>query len=202
VEKGEADLYIVRESGIESVSALSENVPGKLYEDDSGGDFHQKVAQVLERTAKRVDHVVLAGPGFEKQHVESSLSEETKSKTFMQDTSVTGRTGLNEAIKRGALKNVVRSSRIDEESAAVEEFFDALQGSGEADYGDPVKDLAEKGAVEKLLLTVERFREEQELVKNVTRSGGEVVKVHADHEAGERLEKLGGIGAILRYRPD
>lgn len=202
VEKGEADLYLVRESGIQSLSALSENVPGKMYEDDSGGDFHEKVAQVLERSAKDVEDIILAGPGMEKQKVQNELTEETREKVFLQDTSVTGRTGLNEAIKRGALKKVVESSRIDEESSAVEEFFQELNDSGKADYGEPVKELGEMGAVEKLIVTVEKFREERELVKNVERNGGEVVKVHADHEAGERLEKLGGIGAILRYNPN
>lgn len=201
VEKGEADLYVVRESGIEPVSSVVENVPGKLYEDDTGGDFEENVAQMIERSSREVEDIVLGGPGFEKQKVMNSLSEETGSKVFMQDTSVTGRTGLSEAIKRGALKKVVESSRIDEETEAFESFLERLESGGKADYGEPVRELAKQGAVEKLLITVKRSREEKELIQEVERNGGEVQRIHTDHEAGERLENLGGIGALLRYQP-
>jgi protein pelota len=119
--------------------------------------------------------------------------------TFVQDTSVTRRTGLNEAIKRGALKKVVESSRISDESDALEEFFEELENDGDVSYGKPVFDLAEQGAVEKLLITQEKFRENQDLVQNVERAGGSVQVVHTDHEAGERLENFSGIAAILRY---
>lgn len=201
VQKGEADLYLVRESGIQDLSKLSSNVPGKMYEDDTGGDFTSDLAAAVERSAKEVDHVIIGGPGFEKQKVMEELSEEVQGKAFLQDTSVTGRTGLNEAIKRGALEKVVKSSRIAEESSVLEELYEQLRKEGEADYGEPVKELAEMGAVEKLLITAERAREERKLLENVEQQGGEVVRVHTDHEPGERLEKLGGMAAILRYKP-
>lgn len=201
VQKGEAELYLVRESGIQDLSSVSGNVPGKMYEDDTGGDFLAELGSVVERSAKDVDSVVVAGPGFEKQKLMDELPDEVREKSFLQDISVTGMTGLNEAIKRGALDRVVESSRISEESAAVEKLFEELQTDGDADYGEPVKELAEMGAVENLLITAERFREERQLVKDVENQGGEVQRIHTDHEAGERLEKLGGIAALLRYSP-
>ncbi len=202
VEKGKADLFLVRESGITDLSALEQNIPGKLYSDQETGEaFHQEIKNVLKRSAEGVDSIVLAGPGFEKQKVYDLLPERLQDKTFVEDTSVTGKTGLNEAIKRGALKKVVEDSRISEESDALEEFFEELESEGKASYGDPVEELAEQGAVEKLLITSQEFRERQELVKKVEHAGGEVQVVHTDHEAGERLENFGGVAAILRYRP-
>ena len=202
IEKGSADFFLVKESGVEDVSKMEQNIPGKMYKDqDSGESFYQKTKEILDRTAKDVDAIILAGPGHEKQKVKAKLSGETEKKVFMQDTSVTGETGLREAIKRGALKKVVESSRIDEETEILEKFYEELQKDGKANYGEPVKDLAEQGAVETLLVTPEKFREEQGLIKNVERSGGEVKTVHTDHEPGERLEKLGGIAGLLRYKP-
>ena len=114
---------------------------------------------------------------------------------------MTGKTGLHEAIKRGALKKVVENARIGEEAQAVEAFLKELEQEGDADYGEAVKDLAELGAVEKLLITQEKNREFPEIAENVEQQGGEVQIVHTDHESGERLEQFGGIAAILRYTP-
>lgn len=202
VEKGEANLYIVEESGIKDLSDVSENIPGKMYPDQkSGEDFYNQVNKVLKRSAKDMDKVILAGPGHEKNKVYNELSEDLKEKVFLQDTSVTGKTGLHEAIKRGALKKVVKSSRISEETQEVERFLDELREDGLVDYGEGVEELAELGAVKKLLVTAEKRRKNPEIPKMVERQGGDVIIVHTDHEAGERIENFGGLASFLRYRP-
>lgn len=200
VEKGGADFYIVKESGIEDLSKVEENIPGKMYSDQKNDDsFYNQVKEVLERSSRDVDNVILAGPGNEKNKIKNTLSDETAEKVFLQDTSVTGKTGLQEAIKRGALKKVVESSRISEETEAIKELLEELREDGLASYGEPVKELAEQGAVEKLFITPEKNRENPELSKKVERQGGESMIVHTDHESGQRLESFGGIGALLRY---
>jgi protein pelota len=203
IQKGEADFYLVEESGIKDLSKLDQNIPGKLYKDqDTGDSFFTDVSNYVGRTAGKVDKIVIGGPGFTKQRLENMLSDEVKNKVLMQDTSVIGKTGLNEAIKRGALDRVVENSRISEESGAVEEFLETLEKDGNAEYGDPIKEMAETGAVKKLLITQEEQRENPELIEKVEQQGGEVQVVHTDHEAGERLENFGGIAALLRYKPD
>ena len=203
VQKGEADFYLVEESGIKDLSKMDHNIPGKLYDDqDSGADFYQEAKKYIERTAEKVDKIVLAGPGFAKDRLENMLSDSLSGKIMMQDTSVTGKTGLHEAVKRGALDRVVKDSRISKESSAMEELLDRLREDGLASYGEPVKDHIELGAVEKLLVTPKKNREEKELVKKVERKGGEVQVIHTDHESGERLENFGGMAALLRYTPD
>ena len=202
IQKGEADFYLVEESGIKDLSKLDQNIPGKLYKDqDTGDSFFTDVSNYVERTAEKVDKIVIGGPGFTKQRLENMLSDKVKGKVLMQDTSVIGKTGLNEAIKRGALDRVVENSRISEESSAVEEFLETLEKDGAAEYGEPVKELAERGAVKNLLITQEKQREDPEVIEKVEQQGGEVQIVHTDHEAGERLENFGGIAAILRYDP-
>jgi protein pelota len=199
VEKGKADFYEVRESGIEDISKVSENIPGKMYDDQASNNFIPSIKSVIERNKDSYDAVVIAGPGFFKNKIFNAL-EDTEN-IFKKDTSVTGETGLNESIKRGALKDVVQESRISDESTQMQDFFEQMEKDGEISYGEPVKDLAEKGAVEKLLITPEKYRENQNLVETVEQQGGEVQKIHTDHEPGERLEKLGGLAAFLRYKP-
>lgn len=203
IQKGEADFYIVEESGIRNMSKIDLNIPGKLYSDqEDGSSFYNQTGEVIKRTAEKVDHIVLCGPGFEKNRIRNMLDDEILGKTFVQDTSVIGRTGLNEAIKRGALDRVVESSRISDESEIIEELMDALREDEKVSYGEPVDSLVEQGAVEKLVLTAEKYREQPELAEKTEQMGGEVAVVHTDHEAGERLEKLGGKASILRYHPD
>lgn len=202
IEKGSADFFIVKESGIKDLSKVEQNIPGKMYADqETGEDFHKQVKSVLERTGEDVDNIVIGGPGFQKRKLYNLLPEELRNKTFVQDTSVTGKTGLHEAFKRGALDKVVENARVGEESQAVEEFLEALETDGDVSYGEPVKELADIGAVKKLLITAEKNRKEPEISQKVEEQGGEAQIVHTDHEAGKRLDNLGGIAALLRYNP-
>jgi protein pelota len=202
IQKGEADFYIVEESGIKDLSSIDVNIPGKLYgNQETGEDFYNQVQEVVSRSAEDVDYVVLCGPGHEKNKIKNKLSDVVLEKTFMQDTSVTGKTGLNEAIKRGALDKVVKESRISEESEVVEELLERIREDENVIYGEEVDELVEQGAVEKLVLTAEKYRENPDLAKKVEQMGGEMHVVHTDHEAGERLENLGGKAALLRYTP-
>lgn len=200
MDKQETGFYLVKESGITDLSQLESDVPGKMYASDKNEeDYYNEILSIIKRSAKDVDYMILAGPGFEKKKMYNQLPEDIQEKTFVQDTSVTGKTGLNEAIKRGALKNVVQESRIAEETEILEKFFERLEKDERVTYGEPVKEAAEQGAVEKLLITAEKNREEPELAKKVEQTGGEVQVVHTDHEAGERLANFGGIAALLRY---
>ena len=202
VQKGESDFYMVEESGIRDLSKVDKSIPGKLYKDqETGESFYREVKNVISRSISDVDYLVLCGPGFGKNKVKNLLSEKEIQKTFMQDTSVTGRTGLNEAIKRGALDKVTKDSRISEESQVVEKFLEKVREGEKAAYGDTIDGLVQQGAVEKLLLTSKKYREELDLSKKAEQMGGEVTVVHTDHEAGERLENFGGKAAILRYNP-
>ncbi|MFB6207903.1 MAG: mRNA surveillance protein pelota [Candidatus Nanohaloarchaea archaeon] len=199
VEKGKSDFFLVEESGITDLSKLEENIPGKMYASDEQEGFYDEVENVIDRSIDDVDYLVLGGPGFEKEKLKNMLSDEILEKTFVLDTSVTGKTGLHEAIKRGALERVVEDSRIGRETEVLEQFFERLEKEDRVSYGEPVEELVEQGAVEKLIITAEKNRENPELARQVERKGGEVEVVHTDHEAGERLEKFGGIAALLRY---
>jgi len=199
VEDGKADFYQVRESGIEDISTLKQNIPGKMYSDQKSPNFLGDVKSAIERAKHEYDAVVIAGPGFFKKKLYNHLEDQKN--IFLKDTSVTGKTGLHESIKRGALKDIVESSRIDQETGLMKEFFEKLEKDGKIAYGSRVEQLVEKGAVETLILTPEKFRERQDIVRKVKQQGGEVKKIHTDHEPGMRLENLGGTAAFLRYKP-
>ena len=65
-----------------------------------------------------------------------------------------------------------------------------------------MKLAAEAGAIETLLLSDTKVRtaEADLLLKTVESSRGKFIIVSSLHEAGRKLESLGGFAAILRYR--
>jgi protein pelota len=70
-------------------------------------------------------------------------------------------------------------------------------------YGDnQVKAAANAGAIKTLLIldTKVRAPEVDQLIRAAENSKGEFVIISSLHEAGRRLESLGGIAAILRYK--
>lgn len=199
VQKGEADLFLVKETGIERLSNVKENVPGKMYKSEEElENFQKEVASILNRISDR--KIVLAGPGFQKESIYEQLNEETKEKTLVKDTSVIGKTGLQEAIKRGALKEITKRSRISKETQDIEEMLERLKKDEKIALGkDEISKMAELGAIEKLLATKEALDEHPELENKVEQNGGSVEIIHTDHEAGQRLENLGGMAALLRF---
>ena len=83
---------------------------------------------------------------------------------------------------------------------------------GKATYGQKeVKKAVEQGAVEILMLTdnfITKKREEntfskvEEIMKNTEKISGKVKIISSEHEGGQKLDGLGGMAAILRYKID
>ena len=78
------------------------------------------------------------------------------------------------------------------------------RGSGDVAIGlKEVKEAAEQGAIDRLLMDELFFKENagslQEVVLSCIRSGGTVTIIPSDSEASERLTGLGGIAALLRF---
>ena len=80
---------------------------------------------------------------------------------------------------------------------------------GLAVYGKAVIDAVNAGAVKILLFTdkiiekareKEKFAEFEKLIDTVEQQGGEVHIISTEHEAGEKLDGLGGIAALLRFK--
>ncbi|MCJ7450775.1 MAG: mRNA surveillance protein pelota [Candidatus Nanohaloarchaeota archaeon QJJ-9] len=211
VDKGEADFAVITETGIKDLADVDVNIPGKMYktEGEEKEVFYGELMSVLSRNGEKVDRIILAGPGFEKENVYSRFKEEypgLKDKVMLQDTSVTGYTGIQEVIKRGAVDKVIDESRVSEEVQLMEEFLKHLnKEDGKGIYKPKeVARAAEIGAVEKLLInddliTEERYEKVMEAVEN---QGGEINIIHTDHEAGRKLKSLSGVAAVLRYEMD
>lgn len=215
LEEGEASLALVRQRGVDFIDQVSTHIPGKREEgarDAARKEFHSTLikAVLAAASSRGLKQAVVVGPelvrtGFSK-FVEDRRKDLAGVLSISYDTCFSpGRTGIYEAIRRGAVDRIVASNRVSAELSEVERFLTEVAKGGRAAYGlTEVTNATRSGAVDTLLITDQLFRERRNeadgLIRDVERYSGRHMMVSTDHEGGVKLQSLGGLGAILRYR--
>jgi protein pelota len=210
IEEGEAAIGYLRQYGIEEVSRVRQTSSGKREGIDARADFFAEVAKQL-KYADKVQTFVVAGPGFIKDDFVKYLKNnnpEIAQKVIVEDTSSIGSSGFQEVLRRGAIQRVAEETRITREAQLIEELLAGIAKGGKVTYGfSEVKKAVDYGAVETLLIADEVLRGYREkgataiesLMRDVEHSRGRVVIFSTEFEPGQRLEKIGGIAALLRF---
>ena len=207
VEEGEAHVHTVRAHGVEERATLT-GTTGKGDDAAPRKELFGELTSVLENTD--ADAVVLAGPGFTKRDAYDYMEEnapELAETVVVEDTASVGGRGVHEVLKRGAVERVAEEARVSEEARLVDELMERVGKEGAAAYGlDAVQDAVEYGAVEHLLVVDEFLRghrnEIDPLIEGAEQKGGDVTVLSSEFEPGQRVDHLGGVAALLRYRLD
>ncbi len=214
IEDGEVDMALVREYGVDIITEIRHNLGGKRYNTNRESEeikfFHDVAKTMIEiMNREKVEKAIVAGPGFVKEEFYKFLQEnypELAKRVVIEDTSVTGRTGIYEVIRRGTVDKVYHESRVTKEIQLVEKVIEEIAKGGLVVYGlKEVEEAANYGAVEKLLVLDELLRGDlkekiERLMEFVRGMRAEVIVVSSEHEGGEKLKAIGGIAALLRYR--
>ncbi|VVB85007.1 Peptide chain release factor subunit 1 [uncultured archaeon] len=208
IEEGEASIGLVRQFGVEEDSSLRQSL-GK-GEGNNRNEFFGELASQLKWAAEKVDAVILAGPGFTKEDFLGFLrtrEPELAKKAVLEDTTSIGVSGFQEVLRRGAVDRIMEESRIGREAKLIEELMKEISMNGRAAYGmADVRNALSLGAIETLLITDELLRTEREgnsidaFLKNVEHTQGRIVVFSTEFEPGKKLESLGGIAALLRFK--
>lgn len=206
IEDTEAVIAAAREYGIKEHATISRNPGGKLYDSESDeDDFLDEVVAKLVSLVKG-EPVLILGPGFTKEALAKRIRErypELARNISVHHTGQAGMAGIHELMKRGVGGKFVEELRVARETRLVEELLSEIAKGGLFAYGEKeVSAAAQAGAVRTLLVLDTKARAEgvDELLKAVESSKGEFLIVSSLHEAGRRLESLGGVAAILRYK--
>jgi len=205
---GDADFAILRNSGIEYLGSFSISTPpkdAKEYESIKKKFFKElarRITDLIEK--KQVKSVICCSVGFFDKELEESLPNEIRDKVFFGKVSTTGRTGINEILRRGYVDKIVRENRFKEEIYLVEKFLENLAKERKCAYGlEEVKEALQYRAVEELLLTDKLLEENGEIVEplleEAERSRAKVHILNSKEEPGVKIDSLGGIAAILRF---
>ena len=128
----------------------------------------------------------------------------------MATCSSVGENAINEVLKRPETENALKQDRIAREFRYVEELFTEISKNNLASYGlKETKEAAIAGAVKTLLITDKFIQERrtenkyddiENMMKTIDTTKGDILIVSSDNEAGKKLDGLGGIAAILRYK--
>jgi protein pelota len=213
VEEGEAYIHTVAQYGTEEYASFTRPT-GKGEYARPRSELFDEVGSALSHLD--VDAVILAGPGFTKNDARDYITDEypeaAEKIVKTVDTSGVGDRGVHEVLKRGAIDDVQKETRIAEESRLIDDLMDGMATGEKVAYGiDEVAEAAEFGAVDELLVLDSRLRDERQgagdwdvdvndVIETVEQKGGSVTVFSAEFAPGQQLKNLGGIAALLRYR--
>ncbi len=204
IEEGEAIIGMLKQWGIEEIGVIK----GSYGKDrgDNRREFFGEVYSALKNL--NFKYLVIAGPGFAKNDFYNFIKEKDASiDAVIVDTSSIGTRGFIEVLKRGVIDRIVGEIKIARDAEFIDKLLEEISKNGKAVYGmDDVKKAFEYGAIETLLVTDEFLREQREkwdidsFLRDVENMNAEIVIMSSEFEPGKRLNALGGIAALLRFR--
>ncbi|OYT31468.1 hypothetical protein B6U93_03555 [Candidatus Woesearchaeota archaeon ex4484_78] len=133
-----------------------------------------------------------------------------KKKVVFASCSSADESAINEVLKRDEIKTVLKEERVSKELALVENLLSEVSKGGLAVYGfENTRNAVLAGAVKTLLVSdglINKFREEgvfsklESLMKSVEKMKGKVFLVSSEHSGGKKLDGLGGVAGLLRFK--
>ncbi len=219
IEDGASDIILVADYGIREAVSIHTSISRKHGDqkayDATMLEFFSEVATALQSQLEqnRIGLLVIAGPGFVKEHFKEYLSStgvKGMPPIVVEGTNSIGIPGAKEILYKGVISNALSELKIETETKLVEDFIaHVAKGDGLATYGEKeVEKAAQYGAIQNLLITDKKLREgtdEQrrwldQLIRESEKTRAAFNVVSTDHPAGDQLQHLGGIAAILRFR--
>lgn len=213
LDRESAAFALLKKYGYELLSETTGDVQKKDMEESTKTNFFADTAAKLKDYIERysIERVIIASPGFWKQEFSKVLTDEIKKIATFATCSTSGKAGIDELLKREEVKTVLAQDRTTKEIAAVEELLANIsKDEGLASYGlQETENAINAGAVQNLLVTDDYLFQQKEnnnyeqidaLMKTAESTQANIMIISSKHEGGTKLDGLGGIAAVLRYR--
>ena len=214
-DREEAHFALMKKYGYQLLAKIKGTVAKKADIKQKETNFYKEIIRQLQEYNERysLSRIIIASPAFWKEELMKELSDENiKSKVILATCSSVGENAINEVLKRPETENALKHDRIAREFKYVEELFAEISKNNLASYGlKETKNAAIAGAVRTLLITdsfiqqkriENKYEEIEETMKTVDNTQGDILIISSEHEAGRKLDGLGGIAAILRFKLD
>lgn len=221
IEDGTAELFLAADYGVKEVVRIRSSISRKRGDqksyDSTMKEFFDDVTLAIKTQLEQgqVGLIVIAGPGFTKDHFRENFSNagiKNLPPVIAEGTNSIGIPGTKEILFRGVIARTITELKIETETRLVEELVEHIsKDDGLGTYGfAEVSKAVQYGAVEELLITDKKLREGSDedrrnmdaLIRNTETTRGAFHIVSTEHPTGEQLHRLGGIAAILRFRVD
>ena len=212
-DREEAYFALFKKYGYEILAHIQGEVQKKREENIKKENFYLAVISKLKEYVERhkIKQVILASPAFWKEDLMKELKDnELKQRIVLATCSSATKNGIDEVIKRPEVREALKHERTAKEINNVEELFTEISKNNLAAYGlKDTENAALMGAVKELLITdsmIQKSRMEnfynriENIMKTVDKTKGDIEIISSEHEGGKKLDGLGGIGAILRFK--
>jgi len=205
IDDEEALIAVVHQMGIREVAVIRAERQGKMF---PGADTRAAYFQEIMSKLSSMDlgtALLVIGPGFEREDFAKFVRDRDSALAGMirpHGTSQAGVAGIQEAMKAGLGAKILEETRVAQETRLVERVLEEIAKGGLFAYGpQEIQTAIDSGAVETLLVTDAKVKDlaVEELMRRVESARGTVVIVSSRHEAGKKLEGLGGLAALLRF---
>ncbi len=202
-------LVQVSGAGVKELARIASYKSGKRFaSEDTGVKYFSSIAEILFTSP--LPQVVIAGPGFTRDHFLSYLKEHTPKNSAKQILSVAtndaGMKWVKEALSSSAITKALGEYSLARDGELVQEILLHLgKDDGLAEYGIlPVKNAIQVGAAHTVLISASLLHEQKEVANEMLdeakRAGITFHVLDEKQEPGQQLAGLGGIAALLRYR--
>ncbi len=212
-DREEAYFALMKKYGFEVVSEIKGQVPKKDQDRSVTKNFYDEIIHQLQEYKERYDlkSIVLASPSFWKEELLKNLKDAGLKKILvLASCSGADRSAINEVIKRPEVHSALSRDRASQEMALVDSLLYEISKDGKAVYGvEETKAAADAGAVLDLLITdsfIQKSRQDDkfgpinDIMRVADRSGALIHIISGEHDGGRKLDGLGGIAALLRYK--
>jgi len=215
LDDSEANIAAITASGVRHLGSIELRLAKKRLKEPKQKEKLGKVVAELMRLdeEKKLDAIILASPIFWKDELLKAIKEKDPKlakKCKLEDVSTGSKRGITEVINRGVAEKVLKAGRLQKEFKFVEDLLAEISKGGLAEYGlKQVKEAAKSNAIKILLITdklISKAREKgtyagiEKLIDSVEKAKAEVHVIDSKNEAGQKLDGLGGIAAILRFK--
>lgn len=212
-DREEAFFALTKKQGYQLLSHIKGNVRKKAEDNTKEENFYQAILKNINEYMERykLEKIIVASPSFWKEELLKEIKDkELKKKMTLATCSCVDKTAINEVLKRNEVRDVLKQDRIAKEVNLVESLLIEISKNNMAAYGlKETEQAANMGAVKILLITdslIKKSREEntygrlEDMMKITEKTKGEVHLINSDNDAGKKLDGLGGIAAILKYK--
>ncbi len=210
LDDSEANLGKVTSSGIKPVSNIKLELSKKRYSEKKKDPLKNLAKEIIkEISEKKIEIILLASPLFWKDELKKQILEikpDLNKKVITETTSTGSEKAFRELILKQGFSKIVKESHYIKEEREIENLLSEIsKNSGKAEYGfDEVEKVVSSGAVKTLLISEHliksQFKKISKIISRAEESGAEVLILNPKKDAGKKLEGLGGIAAILRYK--
>lgn len=207
LDEDSATIAVLRQSGVQWVADIDSRRSGKMYESiDTEKEYFGEILSVVKTNKAEGSPLVVVGPGFTREHfINFGKNKEPLffEKCYSHSTGSAGMNGVQEAIKTGIVEKITKENRVVFETQLIEKLFEEIKKDGLVTYGEKeVENALASGAVDRLLIsdTLVRTKKGEQLLRIAKENNSKFTIINTMHESGKKLEGMGGIGALLRFK--